>query len=77
MEVSTCMLCQASKSTEQIKQRDINLSQTDEFFTVVRCDGCGLLYLNPRPAAEEIHAYYPSSILSLGGQFIEKPLTEC
>jgi SAM-dependent methyltransferase len=28
-------------------------------FTVVRCRGCGLAYLNPRPSAAEIGHYYP------------------
>ena len=28
-------------------------------FTVVRCPGCGLAYLNPRPTPTEIGAYYP------------------
>jgi SAM-dependent methyltransferase len=28
-------------------------------FTVVRCPGCGLAYLNPRPTPAEIGRYYP------------------
>jgi len=28
-------------------------------FTLVRCRSCGLVYLDPRPAADEIGAYYP------------------
>jgi len=28
-------------------------------FTVVRCEGCGLAFLDPRPTAAEIGAYYP------------------
>ncbi len=28
-------------------------------FTVVRCRGCGLAYVNPRPTAGEIGRYYP------------------
>ena len=74
MEVVTCMLCQESRSREQIKQRDINLDQRGEFFSVVRCDGCGLLYLNPRPAAEEIHAYYPPQYYPVGGTVHRKAI---
>jgi SAM-dependent methyltransferase len=32
---------------------------TPEEFTLVRCQSCGLLYLNPRPAAAGLSAYYP------------------
>jgi SAM-dependent methyltransferase len=28
-------------------------------FTLVRCRDCGLTYLNPRPDAQTMHAYYP------------------
>ncbi|MGH9353546.1 MAG: class I SAM-dependent methyltransferase [Terriglobia bacterium] len=31
----------------------------DELFAVVRCDGCGLGFLNPRPRFEEMGKYYP------------------
>jgi SAM-dependent methyltransferase len=43
-------------------------------FTVVRCDGCGLLYLNPRPTAEEIHAYYPPQYYPIGGTVNRKAI---
>ena len=66
MEVATCVLCQEPKSTEKVKQCDLNLGLSDEVFTVVSCDGCGLLYLNPRPSGEEIHAYYPNQYYPLG-----------
>lgn len=74
MEVASCMLCQEPKSTERVKQRDINLGLTDQLFTVVSCDGCGLLYLNPRPTAEEIHAYYPPEYYPLGGTVHRKAI---
>lgn len=67
MEVATCMLCQEPRSTEHLKRCDLNLGLTDQVFTVVCCDGCGLLYLNPRPTSEEIHAYYPVEYYPLGG----------
>lgn len=31
---------------------------TQESFTITRCDHCGLLFTNPRPAAAEIGRYY-------------------
>ena len=41
-------------------------------FTVVRCLGCGLAYLRPRPTPEEAGRYYPESYSGSGrGGFIE------
>jgi SAM-dependent methyltransferase len=74
VEVASCILCRESKSTEQLTQCDINLGLQGEVFTVVRCDGCGLLYLNPRPAAEEMHAYYPPQYYPSGGPVHRKAI---
>lgn len=74
MEVATCVLCQEPKFTEQLTRCDLNLGLTDQVFTVVCCDGCGLLYLNPRPTAEEIHAYYPVQYYPSGGTVHRKAI---
>jgi len=34
---------------------------TGEIFRVVRCTGCGLIYVNPQPPADEIVRYYPQT----------------
>lgn len=36
------------------------LTSADEF-VAMRCDSCGLVYLNPRPAVSEFETIYPSS----------------
>lgn len=74
MEVVRCVLCPESQFTEQLKQCDINLGLQDETFTIVRCEACGLLYLNPRPTAEEIHAYYPPQYYPVGGMVHRKAI---
>ena len=58
MESATCILCEATGSVVVVAQRDINQNLGEEVFTLVRCEGCGLIYLNPRPAQAQIHAYY-------------------
>lgn len=50
-----------------LRQRDLLQGVTDEEFSVVRCQTCGLLYLdNSRPGQKEIGRYYPHqySVLS-------------
>jgi 2-polyprenyl-3-methyl-5-hydroxy-6-metoxy-1,4-benzoquinol methylase len=35
------------------------LGEAGELFRILRCSGCGLLYLSPRPEITEIGQYYP------------------
>lgn len=61
METIRCEVCGESSHTSLFSQYDLTHRVTDELFTVVRCRGCRLLFLNPRPTREEIGGYYPDS----------------
>lgn len=61
METIDCEVCGGKFSTKVFSQGDLAHHVTDELFTVVRCDGCRLLFLNPRPSREEIGRYYPAT----------------
>lgn len=58
MEYVSCDLCGAddTKLLFKAKERDWG---TGEFFNIVCCNKCGLVYLNPRPDKDEIKKYYP------------------
>jgi SAM-dependent methyltransferase len=60
METVSCDLCGSDQSDLLIRQRDLLLAVTDEEFTIVRCQQCGLVYLNPRPSCDLIGTYYPN-----------------
>ena len=67
MESVPCDLCQSENARVMLRQRDLLQGVTDEEFSVVRCQTCGLLYLdNSRPGQKEIGRYYPHqySVLS-------------
>jgi SAM-dependent methyltransferase len=64
MQVVACELCGSRGAHEFFRQRDLTHRISDEEFIVVRCDGCGLLYLNPRPNPDEIGRYYPPQYFS-------------
>ncbi len=59
METVVCNNCGEQKFTVALTGPDW-LHGLPGSFTLVRCQGCGLLYLNPRPVGEELAAYYPS-----------------
>ncbi len=58
MEQVACDFCGEPKTEEVARQTDILHHTTEAVFTIVRCVGCGLQYLNPRPTPDEIGRYY-------------------
>ena len=53
-----CNLCASPHWTEMFRSRDYRYGIDTTEFGVVRCDGCGLVRLNPRPVEADIHRYY-------------------
>lgn len=64
MECVACELCGSNRSRPFLSQRDLTHGTTDEEFTVMLCEECGLLYLNPRPTQSEIGRHYPKQYFS-------------
>lgn len=58
MEYVSCNLCSSDSFTTLFTLRD-TLSLTNEIFRLVTCNQCGLVYLNPRPSAEQLDTFYP------------------
>ncbi len=59
MHAVSCPLCGKDQKTEFLRVPD-SLGLSGQVFTLVRCAGCGMVYLDPRPAAAEMAAFYPS-----------------
>lgn len=64
METIACELCGSDRSRILLRQKDLLHGVSNAEFTVVRCEVCGLLYLNPRPSPAEIGQYYPPQYFS-------------
>ena len=58
MEQVSCDFCGEREYTAVTRQTDILHRTTEEVFTIVSCNRCGLHYLNPRPTRDEIGRYY-------------------
>jgi len=58
METAGCILCGDSETRLAYTGKD-RLGVTSEPFSIVCCQRCGLLFLNPRPTKEEMGRYYP------------------
>lgn len=69
MEKVKCDLCQSDE--EEVIFPAAGYWEYDEKFRVVRCRQCGLVFVNPRPAKEEINKFYPEERY-WAGEFCEK-----
>ena len=58
MEKVKCDLCDSTEYIVLFNQTDLLHKTTTESFQMVRCEYCGLCYLNPRPTKNEITKYY-------------------
>jgi SAM-dependent methyltransferase len=60
MQHVSCNLCSANDASPVLTGRDLLHGVPGEF-TLVQCNRCGLMYLNPRPTPEELDIYYPEN----------------
>ncbi|MDD9941319.1 MAG: class I SAM-dependent methyltransferase [Myxococcales bacterium] len=59
LERVACPLCGETNATVALEARD-RLYGTPNRYPVVRCEGCSLAYVNPRPTPEALGAHYPN-----------------
>lgn len=60
MEEVNCNYCNSDRATSLFsKKGKFRISNDD--FTVVQCNNCGLTYINPRPSEDEIAGFYPET----------------
>jgi SAM-dependent methyltransferase len=60
-EYIVCDYCGNDKTKLLAKQTDLIHKTTNDFFSVVQCNKCGLAYTNPRPKKRNMHNYYSNS----------------
>lgn len=59
LEHVPCDLCGADKYIERYRKPDTWLYMNQFQYPVVECTNCGLVYVNPRPTADDTGQYYP------------------
>ena len=58
-EMAVCCLCQCEPNTNVAIGRDFEYATSQDEWRMDRCDECGILILNPRPAEDEFERVYP------------------
>ena len=56
-----CNLCGSGRYSVIARGPDFEYSTVPDEFTVVKCNECGMVYLNPRPRPCELETIYPKS----------------
>jgi len=59
LEHVQCDLCGSDKYIERYRKPDTWLYLNQFQYPVVECTNCGLVYVNPRPPADDASRYYP------------------
>lgn len=60
IEYINCNICGQDKTELLFAVKECT-GLYNESFNVVRCQNCGLVYVNPRPKKEELRKYYPEN----------------
>jgi SAM-dependent methyltransferase len=66
--LTDCPLCGEDEGEPVAVGQDFACSVAQDSFLVLACSACGLLYLNPRPAAGERRRLYPDEYFLPGGR---------
>ena len=61
LDFVNCCICGDSPSTLLGQGQDYEYKSSEDVFSVVQCDSCSLVYLNPRPAITEFETIYPAN----------------
>jgi SAM-dependent methyltransferase len=59
MKNVNCNICGENNTELLFKTSDLRHKTTEQIFSVVRCNNCALVYLNPQPEKNEIQDFYP------------------
>lgn len=61
LELVSCDLCGSDSFSQIYSKPDFAVGITVYCFNVVKCDKCGLVYVNPRPTVDEMSKFYDRS----------------
>lgn len=61
METINCDFCGSKNYNIVTQQTDLIHKTTQDYFSIVECNNCGLNYTNPRPSIDEMQDYYSKS----------------
>jgi SAM-dependent methyltransferase len=61
LESVGCCICETDDATPIAVGEDFEYRTSEDTFLAMRCNNCGLVYLNPRPSLDELSRIYPQN----------------
>jgi 2-polyprenyl-3-methyl-5-hydroxy-6-metoxy-1,4-benzoquinol methylase len=74
LEKINCPVCNCAEHELLFNAQDLRLKTCSEIFNIVKCAGCGFIFLNPRPIENEAMNFYPSDFNREGQTLIHRIL---
>jgi ubiquinone/menaquinone biosynthesis C-methylase UbiE len=56
-----CCICESTDAKVVGEGKDYEYNTSSDVFSAVKCNSCGLVYLNPRPGVSEFERIYPAN----------------
>lgn len=76
VEEAACLFCGDAETRLVARGRDYEYASSPDYFDLVQCIGCELMFIRPRPAAEAMSAIYPSTYYAYNEEEEERPLVK-
>src|SRR5262245_51550481 len=76
VEEARCLFCQDRPAAKLARGRDYEYDTSPDHFDLLRCSGCGLVFLQPRPAAGAMARIYPATYYAYREQEAERPFVK-
>jgi SAM-dependent methyltransferase len=76
VEEARCLFCPASDTRPLASGRDYEYESSPDRFELVRCGGCGLVFLQPRPGPQAMAVIYPDDYYAYREEEAERPFVK-
>lgn len=76
VEEAHCLFCSAHEVERLASGRDYEYDTAPDYFDLVRCHGCGLVFIQPRPAPAAMAVIYPENYYAYREEEAERPFVK-
>jgi len=73
VESAACLFCGSAPAEMLARGRDYEYATSPDLFDLMRCSGCGLVFLRPRPAPSAMPIIYPPNYYAYREEEAERP----